>query len=129
MATAWLEDASAPTALKRSAALPQSLTYQLKAKLLGPALTREALKHERLDKNLALGVLASDCISSSAYGTEEMLIVLLPVFGVAAVTILRPLTGVILAALLNVTLSYRDVASPETKPGASYLGAWQNRCP
>src|SRR5436190_1637889 len=44
MATAWLEDASAPTALKRSAALPQSLTYQLKAKLLGPALTREALK-------------------------------------------------------------------------------------
>ena len=39
-------------------------------------------------------MLSSDCISSSAYGTEEMLIVLLPAFGLAGFHILLPMTAV-----------------------------------
>ena len=39
------------------------------------------LREQRLSKKLALGVLSPDGISSSAYGTEEILIELLPIFG------------------------------------------------
>src|SRR5690242_9314285 len=114
-----------PTALIR-ADLPHTLGYRLKRGLLGRPLTRDALRHQRLSKVLALGVLASDCISSSAYGTEEMLIVLLPALGVAGFTVLLPLTGVILAVLVIVTLSYRDVVSIYTRTGGSYVVAREN---
>jgi amino acid transporter len=123
MATPWLDEAGIPAALTAGPDLPQTLSYRLKRRLLGPALTRDALKHERLSKRLALGVLSSDCISSSAYGTEEMLLILLPTFGLTAFTILLPLTGVILAVLLIVTLSYRDVVRVYTQAGGSYVVA------
>ena len=122
----WLDGSASPEALSADLDIPQSLGYRAKVKLLGPPLTREALKHERLSKRLALGVLSSDCISSSAYGTEEMLIALLPAFGLAAFTILLPLTGVVLAVLLIVTLSYRDVVSIYTQTGGSYVVAREN---
>ena len=106
--------------------LPQSLGYRLKCAALGRPLTREALQHERLPKRLALGVLASDCISSSAYGSEEMLLILLPAFGVAGFAMLLPLTLVILVVLTIVTLSYRDVVSVYTHTGGSYVVAREN---
>ncbi len=124
--TTWTEGTPTPVALAELTALPQSFTYRAKRRLLGPPLTRDSLRHQRLNKKLALGVLSSDCISSSAYGSEEMLIVLLPVFGVAAFTILMPLTFVILAVLLVVSLSYLDVVSVYTKAGGSYVVAREN---
>jgi len=114
-----------PVALMR-AHLPQSPGYRLKRGLLGRPLTRDALRHQRLSKVLALGVLASDCISSSAYGTEEMLIILLPALGIAGFTVLLPLTAVILAVLVIVSLSYLDVVSVYTKTGGSYVVAREN---
>ncbi|HEX2805501.1 MAG TPA: amino acid permease, partial [Kineosporiaceae bacterium] len=108
------------------AMLPQSIDYRLKTALLGKPLTRDSLRHQRLSKVLALGVLASDCISSSAYGTEEMLIVLLPAMGLLGFTVLLPLTAVILAVLLIVSLSYLDVVSVYTKTGGSYVVAREN---
>jgi amino acid transporter len=122
----WTDGSTSPTALTADIDLPQTLGYRVKRRLLGQPLTRESLKSERLSKRLALGVLSSDCISSSAYGTEEMLIVLVPAFGVAAFAILLPLTGVVLAVLLIVTLSYRDVVSVYTKTGGSYVVAREN---
>ncbi|MDN5920611.1 MAG: hypothetical protein L0I76_36850, partial [Pseudonocardia sp.] len=62
--------------------------------LLGPPLVTDRLANERLSNPLALGVLAPDCISSSAYGTEEMLTELVPVFGLLAFTLVLPITGV-----------------------------------
>ncbi len=123
MASAWLDEAGIPAALASGPDLPQTVSYRIKQKLLGPALTRDALKHERLSKRLALGVLSSDCISSSAYGSEEMLLILLPTFGLTAFTILLPLTGVILAVLFIVTMSYRDVVRVYTQAGGSYVVA------
>ena len=124
--TPWRDGSASPGALSADLDLPQSVGYRVKRGLLGPPLTRDDLKHERLSKRLALGVLSSDCISSSAYGTEEMLIVLIPAFGIAAFTILLPLTAVVLAVLLIVTLSYRDVVSIYTKTGGSYVVAREN---
>ena len=61
--------------------LPETLGYSVKRRLLGPPLVNEQLSEERLSKPLALGVLSPDGISSSAYGTEVILIELLPFFG------------------------------------------------
>ena len=126
MSSPWLGGSATPAALATRTDLPQTVGYKVKRRLLGPPLTRSDLKHERLSKRLALGVLSSDCISSSAYGSEEMLIVLLPAFGVAGFTILMPLTVVVLVVLTIVTLSYRDVVSIYTKTGGSYVVARDN---
>ncbi|MGC8470859.1 MAG: amino acid permease [Acidimicrobiales bacterium] len=108
------------------AAYPESFRYRLKNKLLGPPLVSEQLKHERLGRPTALGVLAPDCISSSAYGTEEMLTQLVPYVGLAAFTLVVPVTLAILGVLFFVTLSYLDVIQLYTKAGGSYVVARDN---
>ncbi|MEU0136445.1 APC family permease [Streptomyces sp. NPDC006296] len=100
--------------------------YRLKRRILGKPLTTERISEEKLDNRTALGVLASDCISSSAYGSEEMLRVLVPVVGAAAFTMIMPLTGAILLVLLLLTLCYSDVVSIYTRAGGSYVVAREN---
>lgn len=106
--------------------VPERLLYRVKVRLLGRPLTNEEAAHERLSNRLALGVLSSDCISSSAYGTEEILLVLLPLFGLWSYDILMPMTGVILVILLLVTLCYRQVVMLYTQAGGSYVVAREN---
>jgi amino acid transporter len=106
--------------------LPERRAYRLKRLVLGPPLVSSQLHEERLTKKTALGVLSSDCISSSAYGSEEMLIILLPVFGLAGFGLLMPMTAVVLALLVLTTLSYRQVVSVYTKAGGSYVVAREN---
>ena len=106
--------------------LPERAGYRVKRLLLGPALVTERLHEEKLSRKAALGVLSSDCISSSAYGSEEMLIVLLGVFGLAGFQILMPLTAVVLVVLALMTLLYRDVVMVYTKAGGSYVVAREN---
>lgn len=106
--------------------LPESAGYLFKRLLLGRPLVTEQLRSERLSRPVALGVLSPDCISSSAYGTEEMLIELLPFAGLAAFTIVLPITGVILLILVLMTLSYRQVVQVYTKVGGSYVVAREN---
>ncbi len=106
--------------------VPERLRYRVKRKLLGPPLVTEQLHDEKLSKKSALGILSSDCISSSAYGTEEMLIVLLAVFGMAGFHILMPMTFVVLGVLILMTLSYREVVMIYTKAGGSYVVARDN---
>jgi amino acid transporter len=84
------------------------------------------LGHQRLGKRYALGILSSDCISSSAYGSEQILIALLPAFGLAAFAILMPMTAVVLIILLIITLSYRDVINVYTKVGGAYIVSRDN---
>ncbi len=106
--------------------VPERLGYRLKRTFLGKPLVTGQLHEERLTKKSALGVLSSDCISSSAYGTEEMLIFLLPAFGLAGFHILLPLTFVVLAVLLVMTALYRQVVTIYTKAGGSYVVAREN---
>jgi amino acid transporter len=117
---------TAPAALPGSADLPERLGYRLKRRVLGPPLTTDQIEHETLSKKLALGVLSSDCISSSAYGSEEILLILLPMFGIAAYTLLLPMTLVVLVVLVLVTLCYRWVVMLYTKAGGSYVVAREN---
>src|SRR5665811_1435215 len=117
---------SAPAALPGSADLPERLGYRLKRRALGPPLTTDQIEHETLSKKLALGVLSSDCISSSAYGSEEILLIVLPMFGIAAYALLLPMTLVVLVVLVLVTLCYRQVVMLYTKAGGSYVVAREN---
>ncbi|MEY9845838.1 amino acid transporter [Streptacidiphilus sp. BW17] len=106
--------------------LPESLGYRAKKRLLGKPLVTEQLTHEKLSNSVALGVLASDCISSMAYGSEQMLVILIPAIGIAAFTALIPLTFVILGLLVLLTFSYREVVSVYTRAGGSYVVAREN---
>ena len=117
---------ASPPALSVTVDVPESLNYRIKRRLLGKPLVNDQLHGERLARPVALGVLAPDCISSSAYGTEAILTQLVPVFGVAGFALVMPITGVILALLVVLTLCYRDVVSVYTKAGGSYVVAREN---
>jgi hypothetical protein len=106
--------------------IPERRLYRLKNKLLGPPLVTEQLSSERLGRPTALGVLAPDCISSSAYGTEEMLTQMTPYIGLAAFSLLVSITLAILGVLFFVTLSYLDVIQYYTKAGGAYVVARDN---
>ena len=71
-------------------------------------------------------MLSPDGISSSAYGTEEILIELIPLFGLTAFAVLMPMTGVILFVMLLVVLLYREVVIVYTRAGGSYVVARDN---
>ncbi|MDX6418254.1 MAG: hypothetical protein QOG28_2874, partial [Trebonia sp.] len=110
----------------RSSELPETFGYTLKRKLLGPPLVNEQMGEQRLSRPLALGVLSCDGISSAAYGTEEMLIEMIQVVGLAAFTLILPMTLVVLAGIALVVLSYREVVSVYTRAGGSYVVAREN---
>jgi hypothetical protein len=84
---------------------PESLGYRIKRILLGKPFVTEQLSGERLNRGIALGVLAPDCISSSAYGTEEILTQMTPYIGLAAFALVVPIMFVILGVLFFVTTS------------------------
>jgi amino acid transporter len=113
--------------LARRDDLAEGIGYGLKRRLLGRPLINEQLGEQRLSKRLALGVLAPDGISSSAYGTEEILIELLR-GGVAitAFTLILPMTGVVLFVMALVVLAYREVVMVYTRAGGSYVVAREN---
>src|SRR6476620_10892700 len=101
--------------------LPEPLGYRMKNRLLGPPLNTDQLVHERLGKPTALAVFASDNLSSSAYATEEILRVLLPLVGVAAFSLVVPLTVAMLVVLAFLILSYRETIKAYPKAGSAYL--------
>ena len=89
-------------------------------------MVNEQLHNERLSRPLALGVLSCDGISSAAYGTEEILIEMLPIVGLTAFTLVLPMTLVVLAGIVLVVLSYREVVTVYTRAGGSYVVARDN---
>jgi len=99
----------------------ESRSYRLKNKLLGPPLNNDQLAHERLGKPTALAVFASDNLSSSAYATEEILKVLVPVVGVAAFALVVPVTVALLVVLAFLILSYRQTIKAYPTAGGAYI--------
>jgi amino acid transporter len=126
VAKSWTDGAPTPVALQEHAHLKDPLRYKIKRRLLGQPHNRHSLGHQRLSKRYALGILSSDCISSSAYGSEQILIALLPAFGLAAFGIIMPMTAVVIGILIVITLSYRNVIDVYTKTGGAYIVARDN---
>jgi amino acid transporter len=94
--------------------------YRFKQLVLGPPLQTKRLVHERLRKLVALAVLASDNISSSAYGTEQVMLPLL-VAGSAAVALTFPISLGIVALLAILILSYRQTITAYPSAGGAYV--------
>ncbi|HXP14988.1 MAG TPA: APC family permease [Actinomycetes bacterium] len=98
----------------------ESLGYRAKRALLGPPFKTAQLAHERISKRVALAVFSSDPISSTAYATEEMLLVLV-VAGSAAIGLALPLAAGVAVLLLILVLSYRQVISAYPQGGGAYM--------
>ncbi len=109
-----------------SVSLPETFRYRLKNRILGPPIASERHSTERLGKPTALAVLSSDVISSSAYATEQMLIPLIGTVGVAAFSLVVPVSLAVIFVLLFVTLSYLEVVKVYTKAGGAYVVSREN---
>jgi amino acid transporter len=99
---------------------------RLKHFLFGRPLASERLEHERLNKKTALAVLSSDAISSVAYATDQILIVLAVLGTATAVHYSVPISGVIVGLLVLVGLSYRQTIFAYPNGGGSYTVAREN---
>jgi amino acid transporter len=98
---------------------------RLKQLVFGRPLPSERLDHERLNKKTALAVLSSDAISSVAYATEQILLVL-AVLNTAALDYVLPISAVIVGLLVLVALSYRQTVFAYPSGGGSYTVAKDN---
>jgi amino acid transporter len=100
---------------------PDGVGYRVKRALLGPPLHNEQLEDERLGKPTALAVFASDNLSSSAYATEEIVRVLVPAVGIAAFSLVVPITLAMLGVLAVLILSYRQTIKAYPTAGGAYM--------
>jgi amino acid transporter len=114
-------DRLTPKPLPPRVDLPERLSHRIKNRLLGPPLASDRLTHERLGKPTALAVFASDNLSSSAYATEEILRVLIPIIGVAAFSLVTPITFALLGVLALLILSYRQTIKAYPSAGGAYV--------
>ena len=94
-------------------------------RLIGRPISSEREEHERLTKVKGLAIFSSDNISSSAYGPEEIMHVLV-LAGTGALTLTLPLAGLITVMLAIVTVSYRQTIKAYPKGASSYIVASDN---
>ncbi len=98
----------------------------IKRLLVGRPLPSSEEGHQRLGKVVALAVFASDAISSTAYATEEILLVLMPLAALAALEYLVPIAVVVVALLAIVIFSYRQTIHAYPSGGGSYVVSRDN---
>jgi amino acid transporter len=102
--------------------LPRS---RLKRLFVGTPLPTAQSRHERLDKRTALAVFASDALSSVAYATEEILLVLI-LAGASALSHSLPI-GLAICVLISIVVSsYRQTIRAYPKGGGAYLVSKDN---
>jgi amino acid transporter len=98
----------------------------LKRIFIGPPIASSEERHHRLIKLVALAVFASDAISSTAYATEEILVVLVPAGGLEALEALIPIAIVVTVLLAIVVTSYRQTIYAYPRGGGSYVVSREN---
>jgi len=98
----------------------------LKRLVVGEPIATSEEHHQRLGRPTALAVFASDAISSTAYATEEILLVLVPAAGLAALSDLMPLSMIVMVLLAIVITSYRQTIYAYPTGGGSYVVSREN---
>ena len=81
---------------------------KIKHLVLGQSLRSDALDHEKFSVIWGLPVLSSDAISSVSYACEEILMVLIPVLGMASYGLLMKVGFAIVFLLFILVFSYRQ---------------------
>lgn len=103
----------------------------LKKFLLGNPISSEEEAHQRLSKKIALPVFASDAISSTAYATDEILVVTLigAGAGAAAFKPLVPIAIIVVVLLAILVMSYRQTIMAYPSGGGAYIVSRENLGP
>lgn len=101
------------------------MASSLKRIILGTPLATAAAMHERLGKLTGLAVFASDALSSVAYATEEILLVLMTA-GTAALTLSLPIGVAIALLVVIVASSYWQTIHAYPSGGGAYIVAKDN---
>lgn len=97
----------------------------VKSIALGNPFATSQLIHERLSRIKALAILGSDPLSSSAYATEEALIIL-ALAGAAGLGYLIPIGVTVAVLLVIVTISYQQTIKAYPGGGGAYSVAHDN---
>jgi len=99
--------------------------HNLKRLFVGTPLPTAQSRHERLGKATALATFASDALSSVAYATEEILLVLI-MAGSVALSYSLPI-GIAIALLIAIVVSsYRQTILAYPKGGGAYIVSKDN---
>jgi amino acid transporter len=91
----------------------------------GKPIHNEDAHHQAISKTVGLAVFASDALSSVAYATQEILLIL-AIAGVSAFHLSLPIAGVIVLLLAILTLSYRQTIFAYPDGGGAYIVAKDN---
>src|SRR5438552_1915928 len=101
----------------------------LKRLLVGSPIRTARLAHERLTKKTALAIFASDALSSTAYATEQILLVLAAAYVAGqtdAFSRVVPISIAICVLLVIVTISYRQTIYAYPSGGGAFIVAKEN---
>ena len=123
MATMIVDDANGTTVVRRTTEYAPPRSWR--TWLIGRPLVTADAPHQTIRKIVGLAVFASDALSSTAYATQEMLVVL-AVAGTAAFGYAFPLSIAIVALLAIVTVSYVQTIHAYPGGGGAYIVARDN---
>ncbi|KLR60193.1 amino acid/polyamine/organocation transporter, APC superfamily [Actinobacteria bacterium IMCC26207] len=105
----------------------------LKRFMIGRPLASAEADHQRIPKTIGLAVFSSDAISSTAYATQEILLVLVPVGGMALLAqsnytfgFLTPIAILVALLLIVVANSYRQTIHAYPDGGGAYVVSREN---
>src|SRR5215510_11253353 len=101
----------------------------LKRLLVGSPIRTARLTHERLTKKTALAIFASDALSSTAYATEQILLVLAAAYligGQSPFGQVVPISIAISILLVIVAISYRQTIHAYPSGGGAFIVAKDN---
>lgn len=101
----------------------------LKRLLVGSPIRTARLAHERLTKKTALAIFASDALSSTAYATEQILLVLAAAYVAGqtnAFSNVLPISIAISVLLIIVAISYRQTVHAYPSGGGAFIVAKEN---
>ena len=101
------------------------ITRIAKRLLIGSPVRSDTVGHTLLPKKLALPIFASDALSSVAYATQEILLVL-TLAGTAYLFLAPWLAAVVVLLLLTVATSYRQLVEAYPTGGGDYEVATKN---
>ncbi len=93
--------------------------------LLGRPLRTADAPHETIGKAVGLAVFASDALSSTAYATQEILVILAAA-GTVAYGYVFPISIVIVGLLAIVVVSYEQIIHAYPNGGGAYIVAFDN---
>jgi amino acid transporter len=98
----------------------------VKRLLVGSPLSTRDFGEQRLTKRIALAVFGTDAVASTAFATQEILVVLVPAAGMAALDDLVPISLVVIGLLVIVVASYRQTLYAYPSGGGSYIVSREN---